>query len=75
MEMHRYRRGYGRGRGRGGRLGPSGFCICLRCGYREPKRPGIRCMELRCPRCGAVLIREGSYHHQLYLDRLKRDRD
>jgi len=57
--------GFGPGRGRG--MGPVGYCICLRCGYRVPKQPGVRCMDLRCPRCGAALVREGSYHHQLFL--------
>jgi ribosomal protein S27AE len=59
-------------RGRG--MGPLGFCICLRCGYRVKKEPGVRCMEIRCPRCGAVMIREGSEHHRLYLER-KRDKE
>jgi len=71
--MYRHRhggggRGVGRGGGRGG-MGPGGYCICLRCGYRTPKQPGVRCMDMRCPKCGAVLIREGSYHHRRYLEK------
>ena len=62
-------RGYGRGHGAGRGMGPSGYCICLKCGYRVAKQPGVRCMDMRCPNCGAVLIREGSEHHQLYLQR------
>jgi len=63
-----YRRGYGH-RGRGSGRGPLGFCICLRCGYKMKKQPGVRCMEIRCPKCGAIMIREGSEHHRLYLEK------
>ncbi len=74
----RGRRGGGRGAGRqgsgagaGGGYGPAGYCICLRCGYRVPKQPGVPCREMRCPNCGAVLVREGGYHHQLFLEKTK----
>jgi len=60
------------GSGRHGRgMGPIGYCICLRCGYRVRKIPGVRCLEMKCPKCGAAMVREGSYHHQLYLERMK----
>jgi len=65
-------RGFGRGFGRG--MGPISYCICLRCGYRVPKQPGVRCLEMRCPKCGAAMVREGSYHHRLYLERLKKNK-
>ena len=61
--------GYGRDHRRRLGMGPKGYCICLRCGYRIEKQPGVRCMDMRCPRCGAVMIREGSEHHKLYLER------
>ncbi len=51
-------------------MGSQGYCICLRCGYRTPKQPGVPCREMRCPKCGAVLVREGGYHHQLYLKKV-----
>jgi len=61
------RRGLGRGPARGrnrpgaGRgIGPGGppiECICPKCGYREPKQPGIRCISKRCPKCGTLMIR------------------
>jgi len=71
--------GYGRrwrekgpwtGGGRG--LGPEGYCICLRCGYRVPKQPGVPCSEMKCPNCGAVLVREGGYHHRLFLEKVSK---
>ncbi len=48
------------GRGRHGReMGPIGYCICLRCRYRVRKIPGVRCLEMKCPKCDAAMIREG----------------
>jgi len=44
-----------------------GFCICLRCDFKIPHQPGIPCRERACPKCGKKMIRENSYHHQLYL--------
>lgn len=44
-----------------------GFCICLHCNDKVPHRPGIPCRESKCPRCGRKMVRENSYHHQLYL--------
>jgi len=46
-------------------MGPSGFCICPKCGYKTPHKPGIPCRDERCPNCGVRLVREGSYHHRL----------
>jgi hypothetical protein len=57
-------RGQGRGRG-GGRfggdrsgLGPNGNCVCPSCGYKMPKQPGVPCNQVKCPKCGTVMIRE-----------------
>jgi len=63
--------GGGRGRGAGGGRGPmggggmgaGGFCICPKCGERVAHRPGVPCLEERCPGCGVALVREGSQHH------------
>lgn len=55
--------------GRG--MGAAGFCICPKCGYRKPHQAGVRCMDERCPQCGSVLVREGSYHHRLIEERKK----
>jgi uncharacterized protein len=45
----------------------TGFCICLHCNKKIPHRPGVPCRENDCPECGKKMIRENSYHHQLYL--------
>lgn len=55
----------GQGRGAGG------FCVCPKCGYREPHQAGVRCMDERCPHCGSVMVREGSYHHRLIEEKKK----
>lgn len=44
-----------------------GFCICLHCNTKIPHQPGVPCRENSCPQCGKHMIRENSYHHQLYL--------
>jgi NAD-dependent SIR2 family protein deacetylase len=55
---------------RGG--GPSGYCICLKCGAKVHHQAGTPCMKTKCPRCGATMIREGSDHHQAFLDKDKK---
>ncbi len=47
----------------------TGFCICLHCNTKIPHQPGIPCRESICPQCGKNMIRENSYHHQLYLNK------
>lgn len=44
-----------------------GFCICLHCHTKIPHQPGVPCRESICPQCGKKMVRENSYHHQLYL--------
>lgn len=51
------------------RLGPAGWCVCPRCETRVPHRRGIRCHDERCPSCGAGMLREGSAHHQSWLEK------
>ena len=53
-------RGPGRGRGRGGGFGggPGGFCVCPACGHKAPHQQGMPCFEMKCPQCGAVMMRE-----------------
>ncbi len=57
--------GFGRGQGRGGRfagnrggLGPAGNCICPSCGYKVQKSPGVPCNQVKCPKCGTLMVRE-----------------
>jgi hypothetical protein len=60
-------RGAGGGRGgsgAGGGMGGGGFCVCPKCGQREPHQPGVPCLQERCPSCGVAMVREGSPHHQ-----------
>ncbi|MGA9751786.1 MAG: ferredoxin [Acidobacteriota bacterium] len=55
---------------RGG--GPSGTCICLKCGNKVPHQAGTPCMDTKCPQCGATMVREGSEHHLRFLEKVKK---
>ncbi len=44
----------GRGRGFGG---PAMICMCPSCGHQEAKQRGVPCSTLRCPKCGAPMVR------------------
>ena len=54
-------RGMGRGKGRG-MGGPSqaggapSKCICPQCGYEAPKKRGVLCRSMKCPKCGTPLV-------------------
>jgi len=48
-----------------GGMGTSGDCICPKCGFQAAHLPGVPCREQRCPKCNAVMVRQGSYHHNL----------
>ena len=39
-------------------LGPGGYCICERCGYKIMHKRGIPCSTLKCPKCNLPLTRE-----------------
>jgi len=47
-----------------------GYCICVHCNIRLPHLKGQPCREIECPDCGKKMMREGSYHHQLYLKKI-----
>ena len=38
--------------------GPSGYCVCSKCGYKISHQKGIPCSDLKCPKCHIKLIRE-----------------
>jgi len=51
----------GRGLGRMGgpkAAGPSGSCVCPKCGQRVPHERGVPCTKQKCPGCGAAMVRE-----------------
>ena len=55
--------GQGRGFGGGGRMGrfaagPSGNCVCPKCGYKERHQTGIPCYQKKCPKCKSPMTRE-----------------
>lgn len=50
--------GQGGGRGGGFRPGPGGMCLCPACGEKAAHQQGIPCFEVKCPKCGAAMIRE-----------------
>jgi hypothetical protein len=54
------------------KMGRGGACICVRCGRRAPHDAGRPCRDERCPECGAAMLREGSDHHRLYLEKKAR---
>ncbi len=45
----------------------SDSCICVHCDTRIPHVKGKPCRENKCPQCGKIMLRQGGYHHQLYL--------
>jgi uncharacterized protein len=58
-------RGMGRGQGLGGggrmggfAAGPSGNCVCTKCGYKESHTTGVPCYQKKCPKCGSAMTRE-----------------
>ena len=50
-------------------MGEGGSCICPKCDEKIPHRSGVPCQEERCPACGAKMLREGSEHHRLLLEK------
>jgi PHP family Zn ribbon phosphoesterase len=46
------------------RLGPGGFCVCVKCEHRVPHERGTPCLQMRCPTCGGRMVREGSAHDE-----------
>lgn len=46
-------------------MGSGGNCICLKCGHKTTHKRGVPCQEEKCAECGAKMLREDSYHHNL----------
>ncbi|MCI0506930.1 MAG: ferredoxin [Gammaproteobacteria bacterium] len=55
-------------------MGAGSRCVCPKCGVSIAHRDGVPCQEERCPACGAKLLREGSEHHRLFLEKQTRKR-
>jgi len=53
-------------------LGPRGYCVCIKCGYKKAHTPGLQCRSEKCPKCGQRLFREGSPVHQEILAKQKK---
>lgn len=51
------------------------FCICVSCDLKIPHKRGVPCRSNKCPNCGRIMFKEGSYHHQLYLKKLKEEKE
>lgn len=49
--------GMRRGRMGGQGFGPGGECVCPNCGTRIPHKPGVPCVQEKCPKCGTMMIR------------------
>ncbi len=52
------------------RMGSMGNCICPKCGFKTNHKRGVPCQDEKCPKCGAKLLREDSYHHELLKKKL-----
>lgn len=50
--------GMGRNRGNRAGAGPSGNCICPKCGAKATHDVGVPCSSVRCPKCNSLMIRE-----------------
>jgi hypothetical protein len=50
----------GQGQGGGNKPGssPGGNCVCPKCGHKEQRIVGQRCIDRACPKCGTKMIRE-----------------
>ncbi len=38
--------------------GPGGYCVCPKCKYRVKHKRGVPCSTIKCPKCGASMVRD-----------------
>jgi len=50
-------RGMGRGRMGGIAAGPTGQCVCPKCGHTKTHQVGTPCTQQRCPKCETIMTR------------------
>ena len=55
-------------------MGTGGQCLCPKGDTSIPHRDGVPCHEEHCPECGAKMLREGSEHHRLLLEKRARQK-
>ena len=51
-------KGVGRGRNNGDGFRTGGFCVCAKCGEKIPHKQGVKCPNIKCPKCDKPMIRE-----------------
>ena len=54
--------GGGQGKNKGGAFGTGGFCVCAKCGEKIPHEQGVKCTNIKCPKCEHTMIREELLH-------------
>lgn len=47
------------------------YCICVNCDTRIPHEKNVPCRTHKCPNCSKTMLKEGSYHHRLYIEKTK----
>ena len=50
--------GQGRGLGGGSGIGTGGKCVCPSCGKQVAHQRGMPCNQVKCPGCGAAMMRK-----------------
>ncbi|HON51890.1 MAG TPA: hypothetical protein P5243_07450 [Bacteroidales bacterium] len=50
------------------------YCICVHCNIVVAHTKGIPCKEVVCEKCGKRMIRQGGYHHTLYLKKQTKEK-